>query len=285
MTYSGHFISGPPCISITDLASAFRSNNQPEGQPLSEASLVSWQKAEREDAELEDPILKWHVPHHCHSHFIGQNKSWSPSWFVLPSVGRLLITNLMSLLRMRWTIMQDSLGESQVQADSRCRHVGLGGLPAVLPEITSPAVCGIPHQCIAHLWSSLWKTQETWDSERLSHFTKVTQLMDWRIKSGFHFRFFFFDQNKILNNAKKFSMHWGSVICPRQQISRKALDSCFRNKIACAMVTFYIYCCILLPFYLIDSKPTIFHHCMLECHNCINRFHFVLSAPLVCRAI
>lgn len=160
-----------------------------------------------------------------------------------------------------------------------------GGLPAVLPEITSPAVCGIPHQCIAHLWSSLWKTQETWDSERLSHFTKVTQLMDCRIKSGFHFRFFFFDQNKILNNAKKFSMHWGSVICPRQQISRKALDSCFRNKIACAMVTFYIYCCILLPFYLIDSKPTIFHHCMLECHNCINRFYFVLSAPLVCRAI
>lgn len=126
MTYSGHFISGPPCISITDLASAFHSNNQPEGQPLSEASLVSWQKAERKDAELEDPVLKWHVPHHCHSHFISQNKSWSPSWFVLPSVGRLLITNLMSLLRMRWTIMQDSLGKSRVQADSRCWHVGLG---------------------------------------------------------------------------------------------------------------------------------------------------------------
>lgn len=43
------------------------------------------------------------------------------------------------------------------------------------------------------------------------------------------------------------------------------------------MVTFYIYNCILLPFYFIDSNPMMFHQYMLECHNYINRFHFALQ--------
>lgn len=32
----------------------------------------------------------------------------------------------MSLLIMKWMIVLDSFGESQVQADSQCCHVGLG---------------------------------------------------------------------------------------------------------------------------------------------------------------
>lgn len=73
-------------------------------------------------------------------------------------------------------------------------------LPTILPNVTSHAECRILHQCIECLWRFLGKTHtKNCDPERLSHLTKVTQLID-KTRTPPEL---FLDENKNFEHAKE----------------------------------------------------------------------------------